>query len=68
MSIARRIRLIDFVSVLVTPHSSAIVPEIRVSGNPVKQSSLDALKETSQKGVIKIETSGYLKRISLQAG
>lgn len=65
MSIARRIRLIDFVSMLVNPQASAVVPEIRVSGNPEKQSSLDALKETSQKGVIKIGDIGIFKKDKL---
>lgn len=65
LSIARRVRLMDFVLMLADPQASAVVPEIRVAGNPSKQSSLDALKETTQQGVLKVGDIGVFKRDKL---
>ncbi|MFP3126095.1 Ger(x)C family spore germination protein [Ectobacillus funiculus] len=65
LSIVRRVRLIDFVSMLADPQTSAVVPEIRIEGNPKKQSSLDALNNTVPKGAIKIGDIGIFKKDKL---
>jgi len=71
LSYVRRVRQIDFVSKLLTPPSYAVIPEIKIAGQSGTQKNLDALKQTSQKGVLKIgdigifsgaKLAGWLKR------
>jgi spore germination protein KC len=61
LSYARRVRLIDFVSKLLTPPSYAFIPELKIAGQAATQKNLDALKQTSQKGVMKIGDIGIFR-------
>lgn len=58
-------RLIDFARMVASPDESAMAPELEVSGDLTKQSSLDALKSTRNDAVIKLGELGVFRKDKL---
>lgn len=65
LSQVQNTKLIDLASAVANPNKSAIAPELGVSGNQEEQSTLDALKSTRSKAVIKLADTGVFKRDKL---
>ncbi|MBP1895918.1 Ger(x)C family spore germination protein [Paenibacillus lactis] len=65
LSQVQNIKLIDFATMVADPNSDAKVPEVRISGNKQSQSSLDALKSTRSKAVIKLGDLGVFRHDKL---
>lgn len=65
LSQVQNIKLIDFATMVADPNSDAKVPEVRISGNKQAQSSLDALKSTRSKAVIKLGDLGVFRHDKL---
>lgn len=61
LSQVKNIKLIDFASMIANPYRSAVVPELKVSGDQEEQSTLDALKSTRNKAVIKLGDLGVFR-------
>lgn len=61
LSQVKNIKLIDFASMVANPYKSAMAPELRVSGNQEKQSTLDALKSTRNQAVLKLGDLGVFR-------
>lgn len=61
LSQVKNMKLIDFASMIANPHRSAMAPELKVSGDQEEQSSLDALKSTRNKAVIKLGDLGVFR-------
>ncbi|AJY76690.1 Ger(x)C family spore germination protein [Paenibacillus beijingensis] len=58
-------QLYRLVNKLATPTSSAMLPEVVISGNKEKQSSLDAYKETRNPAIMKLNRLGIFKKDKL---
>jgi spore germination protein KC len=65
LSQAQNMRLIDFARMIASPDESAMAPELEVSGDLTKQSSLDALKKTRNEAVIKLGELGVFRKDKL---
>ncbi|GIO53945.1 Ger(x)C family spore germination protein [Paenibacillus cineris] len=65
LSQAQNMRLIDFARMIASPDESAMAPELEVSGDLSKQSSLDALKSTRNDAVIKLGELGVFRKDKL---
>ncbi|RED40690.1 spore germination protein KC [Paenibacillus sp. VMFN-D1] len=65
LSQAQNMRLIDFARMVASPDESAMAPELEVSGDLTKQSSLDALKSTRNDAVIKLGELGVFRKDKL---
>lgn len=65
LSQAQNMRLIDFARMVASPDESAMAPELEVSGDLSKQSSLDALKSTRNDAVIKLGELGVFRKDKL---
>lgn len=61
LSQVKNMKLIDFASMVANPYQSAMAPELRVSGDQEEQSTLDALKSTRNKAVIKLGDLGVFR-------
>lgn len=65
LSFVQRIKLHDFISDMTTPPINAILPEIRISGEPSEQNSLEAVQKTRSTAVIKLGDMGIFKKDKL---
>ncbi|WP_152404030.1 Ger(x)C family spore germination protein [Paenibacillus cellulositrophicus] len=65
LSQAQNMRLIDFARMVASLDESAMAPELEVSGDLTKQSSLDALKSTRNDAVIKLGELGVFRKDKL---
>ncbi|WP_145946075.1 Ger(x)C family spore germination protein [Paenibacillus sp. Y412MC10] len=65
LSMVQNMRLIDFARMIASPDESAMAPELEVSGDLTKQSSLDALKKTRNEAVIKLGQLGVFRKDKL---
>ncbi|PQP89004.1 spore gernimation protein GerC [Paenibacillus sp. AR247] len=65
LSMVQNMRLIDFARMIASPDESAMAPELEVSGDLTKQSSLDALKKTRNEAVIKLGKLGVFRKDKL---
>ncbi|OZB98665.1 Ger(x)C family spore germination protein [Paenibacillus sp. XY044] len=65
LSQAQNMRLIDFARMIASPDQSAMAPELEVSGDLTKQSSLDSLKSTRNDAVIKLGELGVFRKDKL---
>lgn len=65
LSQAQNMRLIDFARMIASLDESAMAPELEVSGDLTKQSSLDALKSTRNDAVIKLGELGVFRKDKL---
>lgn len=65
LSFARRMKLSEFAAMLATPSISALAPEIRYAGEREKKVTLDELKQTRQRGVLKIGDTGVFRKDKL---
>lgn len=65
LSQAQNMRLIDFARMVASLDESAMAPELEVSGDLTKQSSLDALKKTRNEAVIKLGELGVFRKDKL---
>ncbi|WP_010503069.1 Ger(x)C family spore germination protein [Paenibacillus elgii] len=65
LSTIRKINLHEFISTAADPSASAILPEIKISGEPGGQSSLEALKKPRSSAVIKLGDIGVFKKDKL---
>ncbi|MBB3126648.1 spore germination protein KC [Paenibacillus rhizosphaerae] len=65
LSMVQNMRLIDFARMIASPDESAMAPELEVSGDLTKQSSLDALKKTRNEAVIKLGELGIFRKDKL---
>ena len=61
LSQVKNMKLIDFASMVANPYQSAMAPDLRVSGDQEEQSTLDALKSTRNKAVIKLGDLGVFR-------
>lgn len=52
----------ELIYTMTNPSASAVLPEIKISGDEKKQTSLDALKETRSPAVLKLDRVGVFKQ------
>lgn len=58
-------KLIDLISTMTNPSASSTLPEIKITGEPEAQNSLDGLKETRKSAVLKLDRIGVFKQDKL---
>lgn len=58
-------KLLDLISTMANPSASSTLQEIKIMGEPEGQNSLDALKETRNSAVLKLDRVGVFKQDKL---